>query len=145
QNDPRMILVPGVPDPGINDDLGEALLDVEVTGGIAPNATILYVYGPNERDAVVYTIDQNLASVINESYSGCENPNSNGSSTRSLAQQAAAQGITWIACTGDTGPAGCEYQLEDYYGVSGMRINGPASVPEVTAVGGTTLAEGNGN
>jgi uncharacterized protein (TIGR03437 family) len=146
QNDPKMILVPGMADPGINDDLSEALLDVEVAGGIAPNATILYVYGPHVEQAVVYAIDQNLAPVISESYSGCENPGGgNGSAERNLAQQAAAQGITWIACTGDTGPAGCENQNQDYYGVSGVRINGPADIPEVTAVGGTTLAEGNGN
>ena len=43
KNDPQTILVPGYPDPGKSDanGLGEALLDVEYSGAIAPAATII--------------------------------------------------------------------------------------------------------
>jgi hypothetical protein len=63
---------------------------------------------------------------------------------RNIGQQAAAQGITWVASTGDTGAAACENQSRDTLGLSGISVNMPASVPEVTAVGGTTFNEGTG-
>src|SRR5262249_50391802 len=44
KNDPKLVLVPGYPEAAINDDVGEAILDVEYAGASAPNATILYVY-----------------------------------------------------------------------------------------------------
>jgi subtilase family serine protease len=111
----------------------------------APGATIVYVYASDVTQALQYAIDQNLAPVVSFSFSVCES-RSGGDWRwyRSLAQQAVAQGITWVACTGDTGAAGCEFQLKDQVGVSGAAINVPASVPEVTAVGGTTFAEGTG-
>jgi subtilase family serine protease len=44
-NDPQLILVPGLKDPGISDDdVPEAHLDIEWAGAVARNAAILYVY-----------------------------------------------------------------------------------------------------
>ena len=44
-NDPQLVLVAGSPDPGVSpNDLIESSLDLEYAGGIAPEATILFVY-----------------------------------------------------------------------------------------------------
>jgi uncharacterized protein (TIGR03437 family) len=146
-NDPKLVLVPGYPDPGVlQNDLGEALLDLEYSGGIAPNATIQFVYAPNVLESVVYAIDQNLAPVMSMSYGSCEAEVSSGSSTsaafRSAAQQANAQGMTWIAASGDSGAADCELQGQTSAGTHGPSVDMPASVPEVTAVGGAEFNEG---
>ncbi len=148
KNDPKLILVPGQPDPGIVADLDEALLDLETSGGIAPNANILYVYSGNVEISLQYAIDQNLAPVISMSYGICEPAVSSGSasaaSRRLEAQQANAEGITWVASTGDSGAAGCEPQGSSPAGIHGPAVALPSSIPEVTAVGGTEFNEGSG-
>ena len=144
-SDPKMVLMPGSMDPGYTNDIGEALLDVEYAGAAAPGATIIYVYGTAVELAAQYAIDQNLAPVLSFSFAACERKSQNfWPWWRNLAQQAAAQGITFVACTGDTGAAGCELQSRDSSGISGLSAKLPASAPEVTAVGGTTFAEGTG-
>ena len=143
-SEPKVILMPGSRDPGFSNSLSEALLDVQYAGGGAPGASILYVYGTNATLAAQYAVDQNLAPVISESFGECEKSDRNWLWHRNVAQQAAAQGITWVVSSGDTGPAGCESQLRDSAGASGISMNLPASVPEVTAIGGTTFVEGNG-
>jgi uncharacterized protein (TIGR03437 family) len=149
QNDPKIILVPGFPDPGTNDEFEEVTADVELVGAIARKATIFYVNAPAAWAAVEYAIDQNLAPVISYSFGGCEKDAVSQpelvQASHGMAQQANAQGITWVASTGDTGVAGCESQREDAMGVSGMSISLPAGFPEVTAVGGTMFVEGSGN
>jgi hypothetical protein len=148
KNDPQRVPVPGYDDPGINDDVGEAIIDVETVGASAPNATILFVYMPAVFGAVEYAIDENLAPIISSSYGACERNVTKANlaeAFRTLAQQANAQGITWLASSGDTGPAACETQDKDAAGLSGMQVNVPASLPEVTGVGGTEFAEGTGS
>ena len=53
------------------------------------------------------------------------------------AEQAAAQGITVVAASGNTGAAGCEVQGTAGTATTGYAVNGYASSPYVTAVGGT--------
>lgn len=147
-NDPQMVLVPGYPDPGITNDQGEANLDLEYAGGIAPDANLLYVYAPNVMVAVQYAVDQALAPVISMSYGGCEpkitaTP-ATAAALRAIAQQANSEGITWVASSGDTGAAACQRQGVDLAGVSGTAVNMPASIPEVTGVGGSEFNEGGG-
>jgi hypothetical protein len=145
-NDPKLILMPGVRDPGLNEASVEALLDVEIAGGTAPGASILYVYGPDVARATEYAIDQNLAPIVSYSFVACEKQNTAlWSWYRNVVQQAAVQGITWVAASGDTGPAGCESRLRDSAGANGLAVNLPASVPEATGVGGSEFAEGSGN
>ena len=102
-NDPKMVPVPGFPQQGINDDIYEALLDVEYAGASAPNATIYYVYSDDVLIVADYIIDQNLAPVLSYSYGICEQQFSAAGTKawRSVAQQANAQGITWVAASGD--------------------------------------------
>jgi len=148
-NNPQLVLVPGSQDPGIsNNDLLEASLDLEYSGGVAPNATILFVYSTSVVTSLAYAIDQDLAPVISMSYGICEaesssSPASAGSYYRSLAQQANASGITWLAASGDTGAAGCDTGVQS--ATHGLAVSLPASVPEVTAVGGSEFNEGSGN
>jgi hypothetical protein len=143
-NEPKVLLMPGSADPGFTGAVSEALLDIEYAGGAAPDASIVYVYGTNANLAAQYATDQNLAPIISHSFGKCEQREPAWAWFRNLAQQAAAQGITWVAASGDTGPANCESQMTDSAGVSGLSVSVPASVPEVTAVGGTTFMEGTG-
>lgn len=140
QNDPQIVLVPGFPNPGVStDDLSEANLDLQWAGGIAPNAQLLYVYSGNVMNAVRYAIDQNLAPVISVSYGLCEQRTSSASMNayQSWARQANAQGITWVNAAGDSGGPDCFRNPPDF---AGLAVDAPASVPEVTAIGGTTLS-----
>lgn len=142
--DPQIVLVPGMRDPGVSSkDVAEADLDLEWSGAVARNANIIYVYTGSVMDAVQYAIDQNLAPVISLSYGLCE-PLTSGSSLRTFetwAKQANAQGITWVNAAGDNGGADCAGATT---GSGGLAVDAPASVPEITAVGGTTLNDVNG-
>ncbi|HEV8146797.1 MAG TPA: protease pro-enzyme activation domain-containing protein, partial [Bryobacteraceae bacterium] len=142
-NDPQVILVPGLKDPGVStDDVPEAHLDIEWAGAVARNAAILYVYSDDVMDAVQYAIDQNLAPVVSTSYGLCEleYPRAEALSLRTSARQAIAQGITWFSASGDSGAADCGDTSHP-----GLAVDVPASIPEVTAVGGTQFNEGSGN
>jgi uncharacterized protein (TIGR03437 family) len=140
-NDPQMVLYG--PDPGTaSNNLAEADLDLEWSGAVAPNATIIYVYATDVDTASQYAIDQNLAPVVSFSFGGCEL--SNSPAFRSIAQQASAQGITWLAASGDSGAAGCDQAFSSAQATKGLAVTFPASIPEITAVGGTMFNEGTG-
>src|ERR1017187_575352 len=147
--DPQMILVPNTTDPGtVNGDLGEADLDLEWAGATAPHATLIYVYSFNVMDAVQYAIDQNLAPVLSLSYGMCEPQSalSDMQTMQSWARQANAQGMTWVNAAGDSGGDDC-YTVSSSgtaSGSTGLAVDSPADIPEVTGIGGTTLSEGSG-
>jgi uncharacterized protein (TIGR03437 family) len=139
-SDPQMI--PSSPEFFIGED-PEADLDIEWSGAVARDATIMYVYSANVIDALQYAIDQNLAPVVSMSYGECELYATPG--FRSVAQQANAQGITWMAASGDWGAATCDYTSPTPQAAKGLTVSFPADIPEVTAVGGTEFDEGSGN
>ncbi len=135
-NPPQLILVPGATDPGyVSGDEGESDLDLEYAGGMAFGAQVLFVYSPSVITSVTYAIDQQLAPVISYSYAGCElNISKAGAQAfQSLAQQANAEGITWVASSGDDGAAMCDTTAATH----GASVNVVAALPEVTGVGGT--------
>jgi uncharacterized protein (TIGR03437 family) len=141
-NDPKTMLVAGSQDPGISSsDLDEADLDLEWSGAVARDATILFVYSTDVIESVQYAIDQNLAPVISQSYGSCEleTPQSDATAFQQMAQQANAQGITWFAASGDAGGADCDDSQNP-----GLSVDMPGSVPEVTSMGGTEFVEGGG-
>ena len=146
--DPQQVLVPGSQDPGMNDAMGEADLDLEWSGAIARNASIVYVYATDPFTATFYAIDQAIAPVISFSFGVCEYhlAQTDVASVTAEAQKGAAEGITWLAAAGDSGSAGCEDQNGAFnVAITRMSVSFPASVPYVTAVGGTEFAEGSGN
>jgi uncharacterized protein (TIGR03437 family) len=139
-NDPQIILVPGSNQGVSSPDVAEANLDLQWAGGIAPNARVIYVYSTDALISARYAIDNNLAPIISVSYGLCERSASSSLSTyQTWAQQANAQGITWINSAGDSGGADC-YAGPNTNTYGGLAVDAPASVPEVTAIGGTTLS-----
>jgi subtilase family serine protease len=134
--------------PGFNgDNEVEADLDLEWAGAMARSATLIFVFSDDADYSAYYAIDNNLAPVISESFGLCEYDV--GIERLGLyyyeqeAQKGNALGITWLASSGDSGAAGCDYQ--DALATLGLAVGLPASVPEVTAVGGTEFNEGSGN
>ena len=79
--------------------------------------------------------------MVAESYGSCEPEtlSSDMNTFRSWAQQGNAQGITWFAPSGDSGGADCDDSQNP-----GLAVDTPASVPEVTGIGGTEFNEGSG-
>jgi subtilase family serine protease len=138
-------MVPTGTYPGINGDEVEADLDLEWAGAIARFANLIYVYSDDADYSAYYAIDNNLAPVISESFGLCElavASNRMGLYTyQAEAQKGNALGITWLASSGDSGAAGCDYGVAT--ATQGLGVSLPASVPEVTAVGGTEFNEGN--
>ncbi len=113
-NTPQIVV--NGPDPG---DLGkgeesEAVLDASWAGATAPNATVKLVVSKstNASDGTdlseEYIIDHNLADVMTESFGGSERDytQSDADFYSGLAQQAAAQGITYTVSAGDCGSGG---------------------------------------
>jgi len=149
---PPQIIVNG-PDPGdlgANEDI-EANLDVEWSGAVAPNATILFVTSQSTAStdgvdlSAQYIVDNNLAPVMSTSFAGCEADlgSSENNFYSNLWQQAATQGITSFVASGDAGAAGCNAP-SDTEG-TGTGVNGLASTPYNVAAGGTEFNEGSGN
>lgn len=139
---PQMVLA-GSRDPGISSgDREESDLDLEISGAVAPGAQLIFVYADDVMTAVQYAIDQNMAPVISVSYGSCEpeTPQGDVLAYQSWAQQGNAQGITWFNASGDDGAADCNDSLNP-----GLAVDTPASIPEVTGVGGTGFVEGSGN
>jgi hypothetical protein len=139
------------PDPG---DLGggeeaEATLDSTWAGAIAPGATVDLVVSAttNTTDGVdlseLYIVENNLADVMTESFGSCEYfaTNAQVEGTRALAEQAAAQGITYLVSTGDNGAAGCD-DPGSPAATFPLSVNLLASTPFNVAVGGTMFNEG---
>ncbi len=133
--------------PGVTGDEVEADLDLEWAGAVARDATLIYVYSDDAGYSSYYAIDNNLAPVLSESFGLCEYQA--GANHLGLyyfqveAQKGNALGITWLASSGDSGAAGCDNGAA--VATQGLAVSLPASVPEITAVGGTEFAEGGGS
>ena len=106
-NDPQIIL--NGPDPGLTGDEGEADLDVEWAGAVAPAAQVLFVVSQTAESTItqvssgvdlsaLYIIDNNIAPVLSESYGQCESSLGSGGNAfyNAMWQQAAAEGITVV-------------------------------------------------
>jgi len=137
------------PDPGITGDEGEADIDIQWSGAVAPQALINFVTSAstNTTDGVdlsaVYIIENNLAPVMSESYGQCElRLGTAGNQFFSMMwAQAAAQGISVMVSSGDNMSAGCDNpnSAAQY----GLNVNGIASTPFNAAVGGTDFNQYN--
>ena len=142
-NDP--VIVNNGPDPGISGEEGEADLDVQWSGAVAPKATIHYINseGTQTSDPLFlgaeYVVDNNSDDVMSLSFGVCEAGLSATTNAffNTLWEQAAAQGITVTVSAGDNGGAGCDDFNTATAATSGLAVNGIASTPFNIAVGGT--------
>jgi len=148
-HDPQQILATPSPDPRKDPDgMGEADLDIEWSGAIARNAQIWYVYSVDPFYSAVFAIDNVVAPVLSTSFGLCELRfmADDVASLHEESRKAASLGITWVASSGDSGAAGCEDQNGPLaFATTRMSVPIPASLPEVTSVGGTEFNEGNGS
>jgi hypothetical protein len=138
-------------DPG---DLGageevEATLDATWSAALAPSADVDFVVsaGTNSTDGIFlsenYIIDNNLAPVMTESFGSCEAmiTNAQAQNISAMAEQAAAQGITYILSSGDSGAEGCDNANTETVAQGPISVSDLASNPFVVAVGGTQFNE----
>jgi subtilase family serine protease len=144
-NDP--MLVHNGPDPGKPNiyDQEESSLDVEWAGAAAPGASVRLVISGSTgvSDGITlsaqYAVDQNVAPVVSLSYGACEA--TLGANTvafwDALWAQAAAQGISVLAASGDSGPATCDPPTSPH--PTRVSVNGLCSSPNDVCVGGTDL------
>jgi subtilase family serine protease len=147
-NSPKIIL--NGPDPGLISDETEADIDVEWSGAVAKGATVDLVVSESTEATLgvdlsaLYIIDNNLAPIMSESYGVCEAQSGAGGNVfhSTLWEQAAAQGITVLVASGDTGSAVCDRgdpNVGQFAALYGLAVNGFASTPFNVAVGGTDL------
>lgn len=138
-------------DPGVGTDGADAEneLDLEMVSAAAPGATLDLVVSASTATTFgnqlssAYIIDHETAPIMNSSYGFCELMlgTAGNASYNQLWQQGATEGISIFNASGDQGAAGCEYQNAPApnYTPYGLQVNGIASSPYVTAVGGTDL------
>lgn len=123
----------------------EATLDAQTIAGLAPGANILlYVAFPDGitniqiADAYNRIISDKTATIASISFSACETPGITAQSGQSaIFEQAASQGVTFVASTGDQGND-C-FTGYDAFGNPLFKpgVGYPASDPNVIGVGGT--------
>jgi hypothetical protein len=148
---PAPSIVLNGPDPGIvgNGEDVEATLDISYANALAQQANVNFVVSAttNTEDGVdlseMFIIDNNLGDVMTESFGGCEEgaTAAEAAGISNLAEQAAAQGITYLVSTGDNGSAGCD-DPNSAVATHGVSVNILASTPYTVGVGGTMFNEG---
>ena len=141
------------PDPG---NLGggeeaEAVLDTSWAGALLSNSPaqveLVVSATTNTTDGVdlseLYIVDQNGDDIMTESFGACEAAftNAQAAGHASLAAQAAAQGITYIVSSGDSGAEGCDDPNTETVAQGPLSVNLLASTPYTVAVGGTMFNE----
>jgi subtilase family serine protease len=124
----------------------ENTLDLEMAGAAAPEAKItLYVPAGGNTvggyvSAIGYIVDNESAPIMSSSYGVCElQLGSENASVNKIYQQGATEGISIVVSAGDQGSAGCSARSADTPDNVGLQVNGFASSPYITAVGGTDL------
>jgi subtilase family serine protease len=148
---------------GVYDGYGsfEASLDVQQVLGGAPGANVTLVSIPDLSDQSIidgysYIVDSNQYDIVNSSFGGCENvytrQYNKGTDFTYILQiedeiylQGNAQGITFVASSGDEGALECPTPDYLYGGNHAVFVKGassPADDPNVTAVGGGNLITG---
>ncbi|MCU1492657.1 MAG: hypothetical protein JWO62_421 [Acidimicrobiaceae bacterium] len=144
--------VDGGPTAGVASNEVEAELDLEDVVGLAPQAKfVVYegtdtggaVSGNSAYDTYATAVNQDAAQVISTSWGSCEQAVGVGVAIaeRTLFEQAALQGQTVVAASGDNGSEDCYGTVSGAAGRA-LAVDDPASQPYVTGVGGTTLQIG---
>jgi subtilase family serine protease len=164
-NVPTVIVTNSDPGTGNTDDLIENTSDVEMAQGIAPDANVVLVTScgststnpcgasSNQDGAYLsaeYIVDNEselptTPAIMSYSYGACESQMgvAGNSLYGGLWQSAASEGIAVFVASGDSGSAMCDQGGNAprtwYAATEGLAVNGEASTPYDTAVGGTDL------
>ena len=129
--------------PGRTADEVEAAIDAEWAGAAAPDADIVEASCP--ATATTFGVETTLqklvettatnATIYSISYGGCEQENGLPflQGWANLVEEGTAEGITIVISSGDSGSS-CDRNVID---ANGLGVNGLASNPYVTSVGGT--------
>jgi subtilase family serine protease len=118
----------------------EAYIDTELSGGLAPGATIYYYASSDFYTGIEAAINLNIVDIFSLSFGACESDmGSDNAFINSWWQQAASQGIAVTVSTGDNGSAGCDDPNSQTTAKYGMQVSGYASTPYNIAVGGTNF------
>jgi len=146
--------------PPLTADAFETHLDIQQSGGMAPGASIILYNVPNlSDDNLLAALDQilsdNKADVVSMSFGAPEifytaafndgvDFTDNLRAYDDLFAQGNAQGITFVASTGDSGglsavPLACFDPTATSCGSAIASAQSPSTSPHVTAVGGTNL------
>jgi len=147
--DPILVQVPdsGTAAP-VPTDESESDLDVEYAGAIASGAMIFLVYvGTNPSysvlDALAFAVDEQIAPVVSVSYGACETQYSASdyASMNAMLAQAAAQGQSIVATSGDVGSTDC-FRASNLTTTQqqALAVDFPASSQYVVAMGGTEFS-----
>lgn len=121
----------------------EVELDMEVLAAIAPHANQLIYEGPNSlqglNDTYNKIVTDDRAQIVSASWGLCESTLGNAElrTLHTILSQGAAEGITFFAAAGDAGAYDCQDGR--------LAVDAPASDPNVTSVGGTTLQMSSGS
>ncbi len=122
-------------------DYVETALDVETISGLAPGANIIVYNFPDLssksiEDGYNKTVADGIASVVNSSFGGCETSDTTfTNTTNTIAEQAAAKGMTFAASSGDSGSDECST------GNSPPGVSSPSSDPYFVAVGSVDFTD----
>ncbi len=122
---------------------GEAALDIEDVIGLAPGATVKVYTGSQSGSGPIATYEAMVADsslkVITTSWGLCEPQmamqGGQQSTESALFAEAAAQGQTVVAASGDSGSTDCSPMNPS----TAVTVDDPADQPDVTGVGGTSL------
>src|SRR5579885_2623679 len=116
----------------------EVELDMEIAAAVAPHAQQLIYEGPNTaqgfNDVVNRIVTDNRTSIVSISWGACEavTGSANMQTLDTIFAQGAVQGMSFFAASGDAGAYGCQD--------TNLAVDYPASDPNVTGVGGTSLS-----
>ena len=153
--DPTMVLVPGSGASQTSQgDESESDLDLEWSSAIAPGADIFFVYTGSTSsfgvfDSLQYAVDEKIGNIISISYGACEPEisSTNASALEAIVSQAASQGQTVLAASGDAGSTSCFISPTttnpSLTVQQQLAVNYPASSQYATGVGGTEISQAN--
>lgn len=127
----------------------ESALDIEDIASLAPGVSIIDYAGPDATsdgdtqvlDTYSAIVNEDKAQVVSISWGSCELMTDSPfmTSSNTLFQQAATEGQTVLAASGDQGSAACYGATTDSTTASAVSADDPASQPFVTGVGGTWM------
>ena len=124
--------------------LDEAYIDTELSGGLAPGASIVFYTSSDLVSAIEAAVNDNTVDIFSLSFGECELDMSTSDNAQFKAwwQQAAGEGMTITVSSGDNGSAACDATQTSgganvTAAVGGLAVNGFASTPYNIAVGGT--------